>query len=124
MAQAKTARADARCLGQIGGFLGRLDRVRDLLVAGLTYEEYIAELEGVRATYARIPVAELSLRCLGDAGREGERALNRYIAAAEVWSECVEVPGCQSASIEAELRREWRRGAALLSRAEAALAGR
>lgn len=124
MAQAKADRDEARCLGQLGGFLGRLDRVRDLLVAGLTYEEYIAELEGVRSTYGRIPVDELTLRCLGGAGRDGERALNRYIAAAEVWSECVEVPGCQSASIEDELRRKWRSGSSLLSRAEAALAGR
>lgn len=118
------AATDPRCLSQLGGFLGSLDRLRDQLVAGVTYEQYVAELGDARAAYDKLPVKQLRLTCLREVGRTGERALNRYIAAAEIWSDCVEVPGCQSASIEAKLQRRWRQGSRLLSRAEDAAAGK
>lgn len=112
---------DGRCLNQIGGFLGSLDRLRDQLVAGVDYNQYISELNDVRAAYSRLPVERLRLDCLQRAGASGERALNRYIGAAEIWSDCVEVPGCPSSSIEGKLRRKWRQGSRLLSEAEASL---
>lgn len=115
--------ADSRCLQQLGGFLGSLDRLRDQLVAGVTYEQYVAELADVRAAYSRLPVAALGLGCLHRVGTPGERALNRYIGAAEVWSDCVEIAGCQSASIESRLQRRWRQASRLLSRAEDGIAG-
>ncbi|MEZ5076750.1 MAG: hypothetical protein R2725_04845 [Solirubrobacterales bacterium] len=115
---------DPRCVNQLGGFLGSLDRVRDQLVAGVTYEQYVVELNDARAAYAKLPVEQLRLDCLRRVGTTGEQALNRYIAAAETWSECVEVPGCQSASIEAKLQRKWRQGSRLLSAAEDAAAGK
>lgn len=117
-ARSQPRAADPRCLNQLGGFLGSLDRLRDQLVAGVTYEQYVEELSDVRAAYSRLPVNEIELRCLRRVGSTGERALNRYIDAAEIWSDCVELAGCQSASIEARLQRRWRQGSRLLSRAE------
>lgn|GEM_PF-1978331 len=118
------AAATARCLNQVGGFLGSLDRLRDQLVAGVNYTQYIEELNDVRAAYRRLPVKRLRLGCLQRAGTPGEQALNRYIGAAEIWSDCVEVPSCPSSSIEAKLRRKWRQGSRLLSEAEAGLSNR
>jgi hypothetical protein len=115
---------DPRCLNQLGGLLGSLDRLRDQLVAGVTYEQYVAELNDVRAAYAKLPLKRLGLDCLSRVGTTAERSLNRHIEAAEIWSECVEVPGCQSSSVEAKLQRKWRQGSSLLSRAERRLAGR
>jgi hypothetical protein len=123
-AQRAPAGTDPRCLNQLGGLLGSLDRLRDQLVAGVTYEQYVAELNDVRAAYAKLPLKRLGLDCLSRVGTTAERSLNRYIEAAEIWSECVEVPGCQSSSIEAKLQRKWRQGSSLLSRAERRLAGR
>jgi hypothetical protein len=75
----------------------------------------------VRSYYDRLPVTRLKVECLADAATAAERSFNRYLEAAEVWSDCVEVPGCQSSSIETELQRKWRRGAKLLSQVESTL---
>jgi hypothetical protein len=115
---------DPVCLNQLGGFLGSLDRLRDQLVAGVTYVQYIDELNDVRAAYAQLPVRKLRLGCLRRVGKVGEQALNRYITAAEIWSDCVEVPGCPSSSIEGKLQRKWRQGSRLLSRAEDGRSGK
>jgi hypothetical protein len=123
-AERAAAGTDPRCLNQLGGLLGSLDRLRDQLVAGVTYEQYVGELNDVRAAYAKLPFERLGLDCLSRVGTTAERSLNRHIEAAEIWSECVEVPGCQSSSVEAKLQRKWRQGSSLLSRAERRLAGR
>lgn len=101
-----------------------MDRLRERLVVGVSYRQYIGELQAVRSYYDKLPVDRLRVACLTDAAGSAERSFNKYLEAADVWSDCVEVPGCQSISIEAELQRKWRRGAKLLLRAEAATATR
>jgi hypothetical protein len=111
----------AVCRSQLGGFLTAMDRLRERLVVGVSYRQYIGELRAVRSYYDRLPVARLQAECLSNAAATAERSFNEYLEAAEVWSDCVEVPGCQSISIEAELQRKWRRGARLLSQVESTL---
>lgn len=95
-----------------------MDRLRERLVVGVSYRQYIGELKAVQIPYDKLPVGRLAALCLTDAAAPAERSFNKYLEAANVWGDCVEVPGCQSSSIEAELQRKWRQGADLLSRAE------
>ncbi|MGE5408890.1 MAG: hypothetical protein ACM3NV_09775, partial [Syntrophothermus sp.] len=109
------------CEAQLGDFVGSMARLRSNLVGGLDYEGYVAEVKAIERAYRRIPVDALALSCLRAAGTPGERALNRYIAAANSWTDCVEAPSCQSVSIEAELQRQWRLASGNLSKAQRGL---
>jgi hypothetical protein len=111
-----------RCRTQLGGFLRSMDRLRDRLVAGLSYEQYVKELKDVRGAYDSLPVKQLQIDCLRRAGTAAESGFNEYIEAGNDWGDCVEVAGCESVSIEGRLQRKWRIASKLLSEAEAGLA--
>ncbi len=115
------ATAATACREQLGGFLDSMAQLRGTLVAGLDYQGYVDEVKAIEGTYETIPVDSLSLECLRAAGTPGEKALNRYIAAANVWTECVEAPSCQSASIETDLQAKWREASKSLSKARRGL---
>jgi hypothetical protein len=124
--QAKTAPAGAAklpaqpspCSSQLGKFLSSMAGLRAQLVAGLSYEQYVGEVQSIRAIYGQIPADEVALGCLRAAGTPGERGLNRYIAAGNTWSDCVEVPGCASTSIEGALQKKWHQASEELSKAQ------
>jgi hypothetical protein len=120
-AKSKAAPA-SRCLAQLDPFLKAMDTLRTSLVAGLAYEQYVAEVKKVMAAYDEIPADKLTLGCVRAAGTPGEKALNRYIAAGNTWTDCVEVPTCEAVSIEAPLQGKWREASEYLSKAERGLA--
>jgi hypothetical protein len=109
------------CQGQVGGFLGSMDSLRRRLVVGLAYEQYVDEVEAVRAAYRRIPADELRIDCLTGVGTPAEKGFNQYIDAANDWGECVGEAGCESATVEPLLQRRWRIASGLLSRAHRGL---
>ncbi len=117
----KAGTAAAACSRQVGEFVGGLAALRSNLVAGLDYEGYVDEVQRIQRSYKAIPVDALSLSCLRAAGTPGEKALNRYIAAGNVWTDCVESSGCEAASIEAELQAKWRQASRYLSKAQRGL---
>ena len=80
---------EGRCQSQLAGFLGSMDRLRDALVVGVTYKQYVAELKAVRGAYERLPVKRLGFACIGDAGDPAERGFNEYIVAGNAWGDCV-----------------------------------
>ncbi len=112
----------SRCLAQLDPFLKAMDTLRTSLVAGLAYEQYVGEVKKIMATYDTVPVDELALGCVQAAGTPAEQALNRYIAASNTWTDCVEVPTCEAVSIEAPLQTKWREASEYLSKAERGLA--
>jgi hypothetical protein len=114
--------SSSRCQSQLAGFLGSMDRLRDRLVAGVSYRQYVEELKAVRGAYERLPVKRLGLDCLQLAGRPAENGFNEYIAAGNAWGDCVEVAGCRSSSIEGRLQQRWRAASKLLSKVQTALA--
>lgn len=122
--QARAPVGAPSCGAQLGGFLDSMDGLRDRLVAGVSYPQYIDEMKAVRAAYEDVPVDQLRIDCLRRAGTPAEEGFNLYIVAANVWSDCVEVPGCEAVSVEAALQRRWRRASKLVSDAEAGLSGR
>lgn len=109
------------CSDQVGKFVDSMTALRTDLVAGLSYEQYVEEVEGIRGAYHRVPVAKLELECLRAAGTPAEDSLNKYIEASNAWTECVETPGCESASVEPALQSRWRQASKLLSQAQRGL---
>jgi hypothetical protein len=119
-AHAQADAAPSRCQGEIGGFLKAMAALRSNLAVGLSYEQYAAEMRGVRAAYRQIPVDRLTLGCLAASGTPGEKALNQYIDAANAWGECLAEAACDTASIEPGLQRKWRVASHFLSEAQSA----
>jgi hypothetical protein len=112
------APAGERCQSQIGGFVGSMDGLRRRLAVGVTYDQYVAEVRGIRSTYEEIPTPKLQIDCLTLVATPGEKAFNRYIEGVNDWGECVSEVGCATASIEPVLQRRWRVASHFLSEAE------
>lgn len=115
--------AGGACKRQVGGFLTAMDALRERLVAGLSYEQYAEQVEAVRRSYDRVPVDELELACLAGAGTPGEQAFGKYIEAANSWGECIGESGCDAASVEPILQKQWRVASHFLDQAQAGLQG-
>jgi hypothetical protein len=113
--------AGGSCQSQLGSFVASMDSLRRRLAVGLTYDEYVAEVRGIRSTYEKIPIDRVELDCLRPVGTPAEQAFNRYIKAANDWGECVSEAGCSSASVEPVLQRRWRVASHFLSAADAGL---
>jgi serine/threonine-protein kinase len=116
--------ATDRCRAQLGGLVAAMDSLRDGLLAGLTYESYVGAVRGLKRAYERVPVERLPLGCLLAVGRPGERALNRYVEAANTWGDCLAQASCEPESIEARLQRSWRLASTHLGEALAGLPAR
>lgn len=106
------------CQSQLGGFVGSMDGLRRRLAVGVTYDQYVAEVRGIRSTYGEIPTDRLQIDCLAAVATPGEKAFNRYIEAANDWGECVSELGCGSEEIEPVLQRRWRIASHFLSEAQ------
>jgi hypothetical protein len=106
------------CQSQLGSFVGSMDGLRRRLAVGVTYDQYVAEVRGIRSTYGEIPTGRLRIDCLTAVAAPGEKAFNRYIEAANDWGECVSELGCGSAEIEPLLQRRWRIASHFLAEAE------
>ena len=106
------------CQSQLGSFVGSMDGLRRRLAVGVTYDQYVAEVRGIRSTYGEIPIDRLQIDCLTAVATPGEKAFNRYIEAANDWGECVSELGCGSTEIEPVLQRRWRIASHFLSEAK------
>lgn len=113
--------ADGACRGQLSPFLDSMDALRENLAVGLSYEDYLGELGEARKAYGRIRADRLPAGCLLLAAGAGERALNRYIDAANVWGDCLATATCETEAIEPRLQRRWALASDLLSSAQAGL---
>jgi hypothetical protein len=106
------------CQSQLGSFVGSLDGLRRRLAVGVTYDQYVAEVRGIRSTYGEIPIGKLQVDCLARVATPGEKAFNRYIEGANEWGECVSELGCGTTEIEPVLQRRWRVASHFLSEAQ------
>jgi len=98
----------ARCEARIGDLLDRMDDLRQALLAGLDYSEYVLRVQAVRAAYEELPVDRLGLACVAGPAGDAEDAFNQYLRAANLWGECAGTAGCAASSIESRLQRRWR----------------
>jgi hypothetical protein len=106
------------CQIQLGSFVASMDSLRRRLAVGLTYDQYVAEVGGIRSTYKKIPIERVEIGCLSAVGTPAEQAFNRYIEAANDWGECVSEAGCSSETVEPVLQRRWRIASHFLSEAD------
>lgn len=109
------------CQTQLGSFVASMDSLRRRLAVGLTYDQYVAEVRGIRSTYEKIPFDRVEIDCLSTVGTPAEQAFNRYIEAANDWGDCVSEAGCSSATVEPTLQRRWRIASHFLSGADEGL---
>jgi hypothetical protein len=109
------------CQSQLGGFVGSMDGLRRRLAVGVTYDQYVAEVRGIRSTYGEIPIDRLQVDCLARVATPGEKAFNRYIEGANDWGDCVSEVGCGTTEIEPVLQRRWRIASHFLTEAKEGL---
>jgi hypothetical protein len=92
---------------QLRPFVGSMASLRDDLARGLSYDEYLREVQRVRTVYSRIDADKLSAGCLLASGGAAERALNLYIDATNTWGDCLATVSCDTRSVEPKLQRKW-----------------
>jgi hypothetical protein len=109
------------CQTELGSFVASMDSLRRRLAVGLTYDQYVAEVRGIRSTYKKIPIDRVEIGCLNTVGTPAEKAFNAYIDAANDWGDCVSEAGCSSATVEPVLQRRWRIASHFLGEADAGL---
>jgi hypothetical protein len=113
--------APTACASGLTGFLEGLEHLRRSLVIGVSYEQYVSELDTIRNSYARVPVAKLDLACVSGPATSAENSFDGYLAAANAWGDCVSEAGCETAALEPKLQRKWRLAAKQLAEAKRAL---
>jgi hypothetical protein len=101
--------------------LGSMAKLRDDLARGLSYDDYLREVQQVRAAYARLDAEKLTAGCLLASGGPAERALNLYIDATNAWGDCLATVACDTHSVEPKLQRKWARAAHQLAAAQQGL---
>jgi hypothetical protein len=106
---------------QLRPFVGSMAKLRDALARGLSYDDYLREVQGVRSIYARIEGDKLSAGCLLVSGGPAERTLNLYIDATNAWGDCLATVSCNTRSIEPKLQRKWALAARRLTIAQQGL---
>jgi hypothetical protein len=99
---------DAACRAQLGEFVSRMTDLRQSLLAGLSYAEYVVRVQAIRDAYEAVPVKKLGVGCLDGAAGDAEDAFNQYLRAANTWGDCAGTAGCAASEIEGKLQRRWR----------------
>ena len=106
---------------QLRPFVASMAKLRDALARGLSYDDYLREVQSVRSIYARIDVTRLSAGCLLASGGPAERTLNLYLEATNSWGDCLATVACNTRSIEPKLQRKWALAARQLTVAQQGL---
>ena len=113
----KTDGADA-CQARLGNFLDRMNDLRQSLLAGLSYDEYVVRVRAVRDAYEAVPVGKLGATCVTGPAAAAEDAFNQYLRAANAWGECAATAGCAASEVEGKLQHRWKLASQSLDAAE------
>ena len=96
------------CKARLGDLVDRMDDLRQALLAGLDYSEYVLRVQAIRAAYEAVPIDRLGLDCVAGPAGSAEDAFNQYLRAANTWGDCAGTAGCAASEIEGKLQRRWR----------------
>jgi hypothetical protein len=104
----EVAKRGGGCEARLGDLVDRMDDLRQALLAGLDYSEYVLRVQAVRAAYEAVPVDRLGLACVAGPANDAEDAFNQYLRAANLWGQCAGTAGCAASSIESRLQYRWK----------------
>jgi hypothetical protein len=99
---------EGACDARLGEFLGRMSDLRQSLLAGLSYDEYVVRVRAIRDAYEAVPVDKLGAACVTGPAADAEDALNQYLRAANAWGECAATAGCAASEVEGKLQHRWK----------------
>ena len=85
-----------------------MNDLRQSLLAGLSYSEYVVRVRAIRDAYEAVPVDKLGASCLSGSADKAEAAFNQYLRAANAWGECAATEGCAASDVEGKLQNRWR----------------
>jgi hypothetical protein len=106
------------CDARLGDFVDRMNDLRQSLLAGLSYDEYVVRVRAIRDAYEAVPVDKLGASCVSGPAAEAEDAFNQYLRAANAWGECAATAGCAASEVEGKLQRRWKQASTKLDAAE------
>ena len=109
---------DGECQERLGDFLDRMNDLRQALLAGLSYEEYVVRVRAIRDAYEAVPVDKLGVACVTGPAGKAEDAFNQYLRAANAWGECAATSGCAASEVEGKLQHRWKLASRSLAAAE------
>jgi hypothetical protein len=112
------ALGDAACQERLGDFIDRMNDLRQSLLAGLSYDEYVVRVRAVRDAYEAVPVDKLGAACVTGPATKAEAAFNEYLRAANAWGECAATAGCAASEVEGKLQHRWKLASKSLDAAE------
>jgi hypothetical protein len=95
-----------------------MDDLRQSLLAGLSYAEYVVRVKAIGDAYDSIPVDRLGADCVEGPAAAAEDAYNDYLRAANTWGKCAGTEGCAASEIEGKLQKRWRIASKSLEAAE------
>jgi hypothetical protein len=116
--QAGGAAGGDACQARLGNFLDRMDDLRQSLLAGLSYDEYVVRVRAIRDAYEAVPVDKLGASCVNGPAEAAEDAFNQYLRAANAWGDCAATEGCAASDVEGKLQRRWKLASKRLDAAE------
>lgn len=102
-----SAKEDA-CQARLGNFIDRMNDLRQSLLAGLSYDEYVVRVRAIRDAYEAVPVDKLGATCVTGPAAAAEDAFNQYLRAANAWGECAATAGCAASEVEGKLQHRWK----------------
>ena len=114
----KPAGAAGDCQEQLGEFVARMNDLRQSLLAGLSYAEYVVRVRAIRDAYEAVPVKQLDAACLDGPAGDAEDAFNQYLRAANTWGDCAATAGCAASEVEGKLQKHWKAASKRLDTAE------
>jgi hypothetical protein len=109
---------DDACQARLGDFVDRMNDLRQSLLAGLSYDEYVVRVRAIRDAYEAVPVDMLGAACVTGPAADAEDALNQYLRAANAWGECAATAGCAASEVEGKLQHRWKLASKSLDAAE------
>jgi hypothetical protein len=97
-----------KCPKAVSQLVYRLTSVETVIESSTSYAKYAALLVSAKTAYNRIPIPQLKPACVLNVGVPAEKSMNKYIAAQNVWRQCVlAVDNCSKKVYDAPMQRLW-----------------
>lgn len=95
------------CTGEVSDLMGKLKEIDSRLDIGLTFDEYGDHVSDAKVAYDAVDPESLPKGCLEEVATRAEDALNEYIKAFRLWSDCFDRYACSNDTIDSKLQARW-----------------